>query len=125
MGIMGLLFYFGAERLTRFFIDDRDVLAWGTGCVRIAALEQAALAVDMVLPGALRGMGDAMSAMYVAIFGTWCVRIPSILLLKYFGAFDVVAGWTVSLLDISIRALLLIVIIRKKNWNKLKTGVYV
>jgi Na+-driven multidrug efflux pump len=125
MGCFGVLFYFFAEDLTQFFIDDPQVLAWGAGCVRVAAMEQIFLAVAMVLPGVLRGSGDAVTSMYVAVFGTWCVRIPAILLIKHLGSFDVVTGWFCAFLDMAIRAALFIYIVRAKDWRKLKTGVYV
>ncbi|MDR2005712.1 MAG: MATE family efflux transporter [Acidaminococcales bacterium] len=125
MGCFGVIFYFFAEELTRFFIDDPQVLAWGIGCVRVAAMEQVFLAVDMVLPGVLRGCGDAVTAMYVAVFGTWCFRIPAILLLKQLGWFDVVNGWICAFLDMTIRAVLFIYIVRSKDWRKIKTGIYV
>jgi Na+-driven multidrug efflux pump len=125
MGCFGILFYFFAEVLTEFFIDDPNVLAWGAGCVRVAALEQICLAISMILPGVLRGCGDAITAMYVVVFGTWCFRIPAILLLKYFGLFDVIAGWFCAFIDMAIRAALFIYIVRSKNWKKIKTGVYV
>jgi putative MATE family efflux protein len=125
MGCFGVIFYFFAPNLTRFFIDDPQVLSWGVGCVRVAAMEQAFLAVAMVLPGVLRGCGDAVTAMYVAIFGTWCFRIPAILLMKQLGWFDVVTGWFCAFLDMAIRAALFIYIVRAKDWGKIKTGIYI
>jgi putative MATE family efflux protein len=125
MSCFGILFYFCAEGLTRFFIDDPQVLAWGMGCVRVAAMEQVFLSVAMVLPGVLRGSGDAATSMYVAILGTWCFRIPAILFMKYLGSFDVVTGWFCAFLDMAIRAALFIYILRGRDWHKLKTGVYV
>lgn len=118
MFCMGMIFILFADNLTRFFIDDPEVLSWGTGCVRVAGVEQVFLAIGMVLPGVLRGAGDAVSAMYVAIFGSWFFRIPAILLVKYFGDFDVITGWIITFCDIMMRALLFIYIVRKKDWNK-------
>lgn len=120
MGCIGILFFIFAEPLTKFFIDDPEVLAWGAGCVRISGVEQIFLAIGMVLPGALRGTGDAASAMYVAVFGSWCFRIPLILLMKYLGNFDVIIGWICTFFDIVIRSLLFIYIVRKKDWNKIE-----
>ncbi len=117
MGIMGILFFIFAEQLTSFFIKDPAVLQWGRGCVMVAAIEQVSLAIAMVLPGVLRGSGDTVSAMYVAIFGAWIFRIPVLLLIKYLGYFNVVVGWSVSCLDFTIRALLFVYIVRRKNWT--------
>ncbi len=119
MGFLGVLFYFFAEPLTRFFVQDPAVLRWGVACVKIAAIEQVSLAVAMILPGVLRGAGDTVSAMYVAVFGAWVFRIPLLLILKYFGYFDVIIGWTVTFLDFTIRALLFIYIVRRQNWQAL------
>jgi Na+-driven multidrug efflux pump len=63
--------------------------------------------------------------MYVAVFGTWCFRIPAILLLKHLGMFDVIAAWSCAFLDMAIRAALFIYIVRAKDWKKIKTGVYI
>lgn len=122
MGFLGIIFYLFAEDLTSFFITDPDVLKWGVGCVRVSALEQVFLALSMILPGVLRGSGDTISGMYVAIFGTWVIRMPAILLLKYFGYFNVINGWYCALLDITIRGLLFIYIVRKKDWQKSVRG---
>lgn len=118
MGLCGLMFYIFAEPLTSFFIDDPEVLQWGAGCVRVSGMEQVFLALSMILPGVLRGSGDTITGMYVALFGTWAIRIPGILLLKYFECFNVVNGWYCALFDIVIRGLLFIYIVRRKNWQK-------
>ena len=119
MFLVGVLFFIFAEELTMFFIKDPEVIAWGTGCVRIAGIEQAALAVSMILPGVLRGSGDTLTAMYVAVVGVWFFRIPLILVLKYFGYFNVVTGWICASLDVLLRSIWFIFIIRKKRWTKM------
>ena len=121
MSFIGIFFFIFAEDLTKLFIDDPAVWAWGTSCVKISGIEQVFLAIGMVFPGVLRGSGDAVSAMYVAILGSWCFRIPCILLMKYLGHFDVVVGWTFTFFDIAMRAILFIYIVRKKDWNKAAT----
>ncbi len=120
MGFFGVLFYVFSANLTRFFIDDPAVLKWGIGCVAVSAIEQIPLAISMIIPGVLRGAGDAMTAMYVAVFGTWFIRMPMIFLLKYLGYFNVVTGWMCAFLDILVRAMLFIWILRKKNWQRIK-----
>ena len=120
MGSIGIGFYVFAENLTSFFIQDPAVLSWGTACVRVAAIEQVFLATGMVLPGVLRGSGDTVSAMYVAILGSWVYRLPLIFFIKHFGYLTVEIGWFCACSDIAIRALLFIYIVRKKNWQDIK-----
>ncbi len=119
MGFLGVLFYVFSEQLTAFFIKDPAVLEWGRGCVRVAAIEQVALALGMILPGVLRGAGDTVSPMYVAIFGSWLFRIPILLFIKHMGIFTVVVGWSVACIDFVIRAILFIYIVRRKDWSAL------
>ena len=122
MSFLGLLFFFFAETLVMLFIDDPNVWGWGAICMKVAGVEQLFLAIGMVLPGALRGSGDTVSSMYVAIFGSWCFRIPAILLAKHLNYFDVGVGWKLTFLDIAMRAFLFIYIVRKKDWQKAATS---
>ena len=69
MNAMGAVFFFFSEELTALFIKDPEVLYWGSVCVKIAALEQAPIALNYCMGGALRGAGDTKWPMYVTTIG--------------------------------------------------------
>ncbi|MDR2007225.1 MAG: MATE family efflux transporter [Acidaminococcales bacterium] len=117
VGAIAFFMYIFAGELTLFFIADPAVAAWGVGCVRVAALQQVALAVSLCLPGALRGAGDTKSGMYVTLISTWIFRIPLFLFLQYIGEFNVLRYWYCAFMDLTLRAVFYVFIVRKKDWG--------
>ena len=117
VGAIAFLLYIFAGELTLFFIADPEVVRWAVGCVRVAAAQQVALAVSLCLPGALRGMGDTKSGMYVTLISTWFFRIPLFIFLRYIGEFNVLRYWYCAFMDITLRAALYIFIAGKKDWG--------
>lgn len=107
MAVMGLIFFLLAEPLTRLFISDPAVIAWGTLCVRIAALEQVTIALTYVLSGALRGAGDTKWSMLVTTVGVWLVRMPLIYVFIRVWHYDITAAWFITAGDFLVRSVLL------------------
>ena len=90
MSIMGVVFFLFAESLTKLFIDEPQVVYWGTLCVMVAAFEQPTLALAYVFAGALRGAGDTRWPMYVTILGVWVFRMPLVYLFVHVWHFGIV-----------------------------------
>ena len=83
MGFFSLIFLFFSENLVRLFIksDEIDVIALGATCLMIGSIQQIPTAIDMVLSGALKGMGDTKTPFRIVLFCNWCIRLP---LMYYF-----------------------------------------
>ena len=114
MSAMGAVFFFFSEALTALFITDREVLYWGSLCVKIAALEQPTIALNYVMGGALRGAGDTKWPMYVTTIGIWAIRLPLIYLFITVWKQPITAAWWITVADFLVRSGVL--------WWRFETG---
>ncbi len=119
MSIMGVVFFLLAESLTKLFIDEPQVVYWGTLCVMVAAFEQPTLALAYVFAGALRGAGDTRWPMYVTILGVWVFRMPLVYLFVHVWHFGIVSVWIITALDFLLRSLVLWRRFRGESWKRL------
>jgi Na+-driven multidrug efflux pump len=107
MAVMGGIIFLFAKPLTAFFIDDPQVVYWGSLCVMIAVLEQPTLALCFVLGGALRGAGDTRWPMYVTTIGVWLIRLPLVYLFITVWDCDIIAAWYITAGDFLFRSVIL------------------
>ncbi|MDF2873660.1 MAG: yeeO 2 [Sporomusa sp.] len=107
MAVMGGIIFLFAKPLTAFFIDDPQVVYWGSLCVMIAVLEQPTLALCFVLGGALRGAGDTRWPMYVTTTGVWLIRLPLVYLFITVWDCDIIAAWYITAGDFLFRSVIL------------------
>ena len=75
------MFLFGAE-LTKFFIDDPDVIIVGSRMFRIIAVASNFFGILFVLMGVFNGSGQTISAMMFNIVRFWALRVPMVYLLS-------------------------------------------
>lgn len=120
MTAMGLVFFFFAEPLTRLFIDDPQVVQWGSLCVKIAALEQPTIALTYVFAGTLRGAGDTTWPMYVTALGVWGLRIPAVYAAVKVFHCGITAAWYITATDFFLRSIVLWLRFRKGSWKTLR-----
>ena len=108
MSGMGLLFYFGAEPLTRLFVrrDEVEVIALAAPLLRVVAFGMPTLAVLMVCNGALRGAGDTRWPLVFSLTGLLGIRIPCTYLLAHHLQFGVIGAWYAMVADLAVRALM-------------------
>ncbi|MDF2570267.1 MAG: yeeO 2 [Sporomusa sp.] len=107
MAATGISIFIFAKPLAALFIDDTQVVYWGSLCVMIAVLEQPTLAVCFVLGGALRGAGDTRWPMYVTTVGVWLIRLPLVYLFIIVWGYDITAAWYITAGDYLIRSSIL------------------
>lgn len=90
MLVLSFALYFGADSLARFMTHDPCTIIFTASYLRINALGEPFLAVNMILSGALQGAGDTRIPMLISIFSSWAVRLP----LSWFLAIQL--GWGVD-----------------------------
>jgi putative MATE family efflux protein len=103
---MGFIFLLFSKLLTGLFINDPEVVYWGSLCVMLAALEQPTLAITYVLGGALRGAGDTKWPMYITTIGVWLVRIPLVYVFISVLKYNITAAWVITAGDFFIRSII-------------------
>lgn len=117
MSVIGVIFFFWAEKLVGLFTADAIVKGLASSCVRIIAFAQVPFSVTMVLSGALRGAGDTRWVMYITAGAEWGVR----LLLAYVLGFRLHMGlpgvWVAFLLNSLVLSSLILWRFRSGQWR--------
>jgi Na+-driven multidrug efflux pump len=81
MSIIGVIMYIFAPWLATWFTNDASAIQMVTVALRIDAFAQPALAIGLVITGALQAAGDTKSPMYSTAIGMWLIRIVGIYVL--------------------------------------------
>lgn len=106
MSALGVVFFFFAEQIMRFFTDDPVVIELGAAGLRPLALTQPFWAVLFVQSGSLRGTGDTRFPLRVNTITIWvAVLTGGALALTVGGGLATV--WSAFLLTAPVSALLL------------------
>lgn len=135
MSAAGLIFFVVPLPLARLFVrtDQLDVALTAVPLLRIVAVGMPALAVAMILNGALRGAGDTRWPLLFSLIGFIGVRIPLAYWLAFeclsmFGAtwtlggwsLGVVGAWYAMLVDLHVRAVLVLYRFFHGGWKRVE-----
>jgi putative MATE family efflux protein len=118
MTTMGVLFFIFPAQIMGVFINDPEVIRLGIWPLRLVAFSQPALALVMVLAGALRGAGDTRATLAITGGSLWLIRLPLALLLV--GPFGLVGAWIAMGVDLNLRGLGMWLRFRSGRWARLK-----
>ena len=135
MVCVGAVIFTGADQLAPLFVraEQADVARLAAPLLRTVSLATPALALTMILTGSLRGAGDTRWPLIFSLIGLLCVRIP----LAYWLAFEsiqipgtewVIAGWGLGVVgawyamvvDLHVRAVLVVYRITHGGWKQVK-----
>jgi putative MATE family efflux protein len=120
MGAVGIIFALFGPALAAVFGSTPEVLALAGSAVRIGALEQLPIAVQMVIAGSLRGAGDMRTPMYATLLGTLLFRVPIVYLFAVVWGWGLDGVWLGTALDWTARAALLYFLFRRGAWKKIR-----
>jgi MATE family multidrug resistance protein len=76
MGTAALLLLIAPEMVVRLFTPEPEILAAGSTLLRIAAFFQLFDGLQVVVTGALRGLGDTRTPMLCHFAGYWVIGLP-------------------------------------------------
>ncbi len=115
--LMGLLIYFTAPTVLRFFVDTPESVAFGTTHVKVTALFFFLLAFTHCVAGVLRGCGKAFIPM-ITMLAFWCgVRVAYVsTILKFVPEFKMIS-WAYPL-TWSLSSVLLAIVLLRLDWTK-------
>jgi len=116
MGSIGVSFALFPYFIASLFTDEPDIIQTAGLLVRIAALEQLAIAIDMVMSGILKGSGDTRTPMYISTVFTWLMRIPLMYLFIMVLHWPVASIWVLFVIDWGLRGVVYTIIYRRKKW---------
>lgn len=105
MGAIGVLLFIFAEPMLALFTADQEVIAAGSGALRIVALAQPFWAVLFVMSGALRGAGNTTLPLIIGAGGMWLTVGVAYLLAALVGG-GLTTVWTAFLICSPVMAAL-------------------
>lgn len=122
MSLAGVVFFCGAEPLAQLFVRAEEVAVarQAAPLLRIVSLSMPALALMLVLIGALRGSGDTRWPLSFTLIGFLLVRIPLAYLLAHVWGWGVSGAWYAMVADIYARALLVFLRFRHGGWQRVR-----
>jgi putative MATE family efflux protein len=118
-GILALVYFFGAEWCVKIFTQDKSVLDTGSAYLRILALSQIFMAMEIVLSGAFSGAGNTLPLMTISV-PLSIARIPLALLLIRYVTHDVSGVWWAISISTIIRGLLMSYWWSRGHWQRTK-----
>ena len=119
MCTIGIAFVLWGQQIVTVFGSTPEVLSLAGTAVRIAALEQASIAIVMVLNGTLRGAGDTRTPMLVTAFGVLLFRVAVVYLFAIVFGWGLAGVWLGTAVDWAGRAALVYVLFRRGKWKEL------
>ena len=117
LGIVTVVFFFGAHWIISIFNNDREVVEMGTLALRIVCLGYIFYAYGMVISQSFNGAGDTTTPTILNFFGFWLFQIP----LAYIMAIVLKIGpegvfWAISIAESCI-AIAAIILFRRGTWK--------
>jgi MATE family, multidrug efflux pump len=115
----GVVLYTAANPLARAFLrpDEYEVARTAAPLLQTVALVMPALALMMILTGALRGAGDTRWPLLFTLIGFLVVRIPATYALTAWWTLGVQGAWYAMALDIVVRCLLVVYRFWHGGWS--------
>jgi len=113
MSFIGILLFFLSPWFASWFTADKHAIEMVVTALRIDAFAQPALAVGLVLAGALQGAGDTKSPMYSTTIGMWIIRVIGVYVLGIQLGMGIAGIWLSILVDLLVRAVFLLFRFRK------------
>lgn len=82
LGSIGLILALFPGSFIRLFINDPEVVAYGSDCLRILSYGFIAYGLGMVMVSTLNGAGDTITPTWINLFSYWILEIPLAYLLS-------------------------------------------
>jgi putative MATE family efflux protein len=114
---MMLTFFYG-NSVTRFFIDDPEVIAYGTQLFRVVSMSVVFFCLFTVVNGAFQGGGDTKPIMILNIVRLWGVRVPMALYLTQFAGIGPEGIWWAMFVSNVVVAAANYVLYRTGRWKR-------
>ncbi len=118
--VVGTLFFFWAPAIVALFIPGHpEVVRQGAEVLRVIALVQPALALNLIISGALRGAGDTRLVMLINGSSIWS-RVALAYLLVNVAGLGLLGAWLGMAADLLLRSLFLLLRYRSGRWLYLR-----
>jgi len=120
MSLLGLIFIFGGEFLTRIISDDELHLKEVPPLLFIAGVTQIFFAITMVFRQALRGVGDTRWTFLITSVSSYGIRLPAAWWLGVHLEMGLVGIWLALSGELAIRAAMFIARFYHGGWKRIR-----
>jgi putative MATE family efflux protein len=118
---MGIITFTLAPYLMNFFVpEDPAVIAGGTELLRVMSLAWGFMGVHMAYTGVLKGSGNMVTSMILAVVSQWVLQFPLAYLLSHQGSLGVLGIWYAFPVSNIIMAIIAMMVFAKGDWKKNK-----
>lgn len=118
---IGIVVFIFAPELVRFFVpNDSAVITMGATFLRFTSLSWGFIGIQFSLAGVLRGSGNLMSTMVLAIVSQWVLQFPIAYILSRHTSLGVHGLWLAFSLTNILIALISMAWCAKGDWKKTK-----
>lgn len=117
MVVIGMFLFVFAPQIVKIFTNTTEVQIMVVNVLRLIALFQCFIAITQIFTSALQGAGDTKFPMYATLIGIWGVRVGIGYFLGIIMNLGLYGVWIAYALDITIRALLLMIRFRYEKWK--------
>ncbi len=119
--LVGIIVFIFATPLIGFFVPgDAEVIRLGTVFLRIIALSWGFMGVQMALTGALRGSGNMVVTMVIALVSQWMLQFPLAYVLSKHTTLGTSGLWWSFTITNVVTALITFFWYMKGDWKKTK-----
>ncbi|WP_125152402.1 MATE family efflux transporter [Clostridium rectalis] len=122
MMTFSVFFVIMPDFLADLFVKDneRQLIKLTALCLSIGALEQPFIAISNVFSGALKGLGDAKTPLYISLFTGICIRLPLIYIFIYKLRWSVINVWWITTVQWAFDGILMYIIFNRKCTKRIK-----
>lgn len=120
MMAIGAVFFLFAPQLAALFTQTKQVQDMVVQVLRLIALFQPVSALTQVLTNALQGAGDTKFPMVATLIGIWGIRVAGGYAFAVLLGWGLLGVWCGYALDLTLRAVLLLVRFQKGKWRRLQ-----
>jgi putative MATE family efflux protein len=119
MAALCVIFLVFGPQVARLFGATPEVVGLAGLATRLAAIELPFMAITFVFIGALRGVGDTRSPMYVSFVSMLICRLGFVWLMAYYLHWGLVGVWLATAIDWMVRATGLGWFFKREAWTLL------
>jgi MATE family multidrug resistance protein len=116
MLVLGTGMFFFANELAKMISHDPSTIAYTASYLRINAVCEPFLAINMILSGALQGAGDTRVPMWASVFGNWVVRLPLAWFLAIYLGWGPSGAWWSMTTSIVVSTIIVAVRFQTGGW---------
>lgn len=118
MSVAASVIFFGAQQLSQIFTTDSSIIILTVDYLRINALSEPFIALNMIFNGAMQGAGDTLRPFLITLVCLWLIRIPLAWILMFGLHMNTRGAWLSIANSSGLGGLMAFWVFSRKGWIK-------